>query len=286
MNSQNIPDTSDQSSEALENALGAGSKQVIADYSSSPTAIDAIVRSVSSGAEQISNVGKVDQEPVQEFSETDWSKLEESCKKAENCKKASGQWSVIQNALRENPIMMRNLKRLQDAGAELVVTEFNVEEKYIEFADAALNLDIKRQQTAFELLTQQERDDAIDNILQPLAENPEEKVKAKDWITSQLYRSGDGKGLNWAEALVFAVAHGGTLISIDAYNTMARRDPDAYENLTWTWYFEQLSVVMKNGGAPLGARRRGVALRGEGGAYGRVGGLGARVAGLRVQLSA
>jgi len=190
---------------------------------------------------------------------------------------------VVEAALMENPRMMFNLKRLQDAGAQLVVTDFQAGQ-YIEFADAALNLDIPKQGARLAGLTQQERNDAIETIVAPL-QNHSQKVMGRDWLLSQLSRSGDVGGLNFAEALVYAVAHGGTPISYELYDAMAQRDPSVFENKTWTWYFKKLSAVINSGDAPGGYRYKGKADRYGYDAVLRNGLQGARVAGLRVQIS-
>ena len=191
---------------------------------------------------------------------------------------------VVEAALMENPRMMFNLKRLQDAGAQLVVTDFQAGQ-YIEFADAALNLDIPKQGARLAGLTQQERNDAIETIVAPL-QNHSQETMGRDWLLSQLSRSGDVRGLNFAEALVYAVAHGGTPISYELYDAMAQRgDPSVFENKTWTWYFKKLSAVINSGDAPSGYRYKGWADRNEFGADCRFDYQGGRVAGLRVQIS-
>lgn len=210
-----------------------------------------------------------------------FSGLRATLQRPENCEGAGARWSVIEQALLQNPRMMRKMKSLQDMGAELVVTEFR-EGQYVEFADAAVNLDIRRQEETLACLAAKERDDAIEQILQPLS--VDQKEPARTWILSQLSRSKNAKGLNWVEALVLAVAHGGTLISYVAYDAMAPKDTSIVENATWTWYLKSLSDVMKSGDAPYGNRRGGKARRGVNVADYRGGGRGGRVAGLRVPL--
>jgi|GEM_PF-6906223 hypothetical protein len=200
----------------------------------------------------------------------------------ENCEGAPDM-SVIKAALMKNPSMMFNLKRLQDGGAKLVVTGFQADQ-YVEFADAAQNLDIRKQEAGLAGLTEQERNDAIETIVDPIVSDAQ-KASAKDWLSSQLRRSGDARGLNFAEALVHAVAHGGTLISHGVYAAMAKRDPSVSENNTWTWYLKSLSDVMASGIAPFGIRFGGGALRNVGVAGDRVEFQGGRVAGLRIQFA-
>ena len=201
----------------------------------------------------------------------------------ENCKDAPDM-SVIEAALMKNPAMMFNLRRLQNAGARLVVTDFK-EDRYIDFADAAQNLDIRKQGSVLVGLTKQEINDAIETIVATIADDAQ-KAPARDWLLSQLRRSDDAKGLNFAEALVYAAAHGGTLISHAAYDALARKDCSVYEGKTLTWYFESLSEVMASRFAPYGRRGRGVARRYRTDADYRGGGRGGRVAGLRVQIAA
>ncbi|MBI3619413.1 hypothetical protein HY213_05270 [Candidatus Peregrinibacteria bacterium] len=112
-----------------------------------------------------------------------------------------------------------------------------------------------------------------------------QKEDAKNWIDSQLKRSKDQKGLNHVDALLYAVAHGGTLISHAAYDAWAKKDPSVYEDKTWTWYFHDLLEAMSSGFAPYGDRRRGRANRCERDADRRGAYRGGRVAGLRVQIS-
>lgn len=210
--------------------------------------------------------------------------LQATLQRPETCEGARALWGAIEQALLRNPRIIRNLKKLQDMGAELVVMEFQ-EGQYVEFADAAQNLDIRKQEAGLAELTDQERNDAIETIVAPLGDDTQ-KALARAWLFSQLRRSDNVmRGLNFAEALVFAVAHGGTLISHAVYDAMAQRDTSAYENNTWTWYITSLSDVISNGDAPLGNRYRGKANRREGVAVYRRGGRGVRVAGLRVEIA-
>ncbi|MBI3619411.1 hypothetical protein HY213_05260 [Candidatus Peregrinibacteria bacterium] len=70
--------------------------------------------------------------------------LQESLQKPEN-REGAPDISVIKAALEKNPTMMVNLRRLQKNRAELVVREFQGDEqkgeRYVEFADAAMDLD-------------------------------------------------------------------------------------------------------------------------------------------------
>ena len=200
----------------------------------------------------------------------------------ENCEGAPDM-SVIETALMKNPKMMFNLKRLQDGGAKLVVTGFQ-EGHYVEFADAAQNLDVRKQEAGLAGLTEQERNDAIETIVTPIADDTQ-NGSARAWLLSRLRRSDGVRGLNFAEALVYAVAHGGTLISHEAYDVLAKKDPSVYEDTTWTWYVKSLSDVMRSGIAPRGFRYGGRAYRDEYDADGRSAYQGGRVAGLRVQIA-
>lgn len=208
--------------------------------------------------------------------------LQATLQRPENCDGVP-QWNVIERSLLANPRMMCNLKRIQDMGAELVVIEC-LEGRYVEFADAAVNLDVRKQEGALAGLTMKERDDAVEQILQPLPDK--QKKSAREWILSQFRRSENQSGLSYVDALVLAVAHGGTLISHEAYNVMARKDEYVVETVTWTWYFKKLSDVMQSDCAPSGTRYCGFARRHEELADGRGSLLGGRVAGLRVLLTA
>lgn len=198
--------------------------------------------------------------------------------------RATPDMAIIEAALIKDPIMMRNMWRLQKAGAQLVVTSIDPDDKSIEFADAAENLDIKKQEAVLAALTEQEKERAIEAILAPIIDGAK-KASAKAWLLTQLHRSGDAKGLNYVEALVYAVAHGGSLISYDAYDAIAKRDPNVYEGSSWTWYFQSLSDVMSSGDAPCGDRDRGRVNRDESGADYPNDRQGGRIAGLRVKFA-
>lgn len=190
--------------------------------------------------------------------------------------------------------MMRHLKRLQDNGAQLVVTEFQ-EGQYVEFADAAVNLVIQAQEDALANLTLAEKGDAIETILKPLPED--EKEPARNCILRQLHRSESARGLNHVEALLYSVAHSGRLITYEEYLAMAQADKHVVECLTNTWFFKNIADVIQSesihsfGGFGVGSRsggyvgndnRYGADYRGT---VGRDVPRGGRVAGLRVQIS-
>lgn len=211
-----------------------------------------------------------------------FSGLQTTLQRPENCEGVSDQWNAIERVLMTNPRMMRKLWRLQQCGAELVVTDFQ-EGEYVDFADAARNLNIQKQENALTTLSPREINDAITQILQPLP--ADQREEARSWILSRLRRSGGQRGLNYVDALVFAVAHGGTLISYEAYDAMARKDASVVENVTWTWYIRNLLKVIESGYAPCGFRYGGHAFQYEADAGYRYDDRGARVSGLRVQIS-
>ncbi len=211
--------------------------------------------------------------------------LETSLKKPESLTEAEGapSFESIQAALIKNSTMMCNLYNLQQHGAELVITHVNKDGSIL-LADAARDLDIEKQEAALQALTAEQRNTAIDTILSPIAD--EESEEARTWFLAQLEQHNDARGLNFAEALLYAVAHGGTLISYELYDdAIAKRDASVYEPQTWTWYFKQLSTVISSGYAPFGFRNRGEADRRERLAGVRCVVRGGRVAGLRVQIS-
>ncbi len=207
--------------------------------------------------------------------------LKTTLERTENCDEARGKWDVIEAALMRNPGMTRNLLRLQNMGAELVVTD--IDDQNVEFADAAINHNIPKQENALARLAEVERDNAIEQILQPL--EPDQRASPMQWILSRLLRPDNTEGLNWVEAMVFAVAHGGTLISYDAYDAMAKKNPSIFENLTWNWYLANLSGVMASGTATGGSRYVDGVSVGEVSAGYRSGDQGARVV-VRVPLAA
>ncbi len=166
----------------------------------------------------------------------------------------SGKWDGIRQALLRNPIMMRNLRRLQLMGAELVVTDFE-EGRFVKFADAADSLDILKQEDALAALTQAEREDAIERILTSVKR--EQHGEVSRWILGQLNRPADAEGLIWTEALVLAVAHGGTLISTELYLRMAKADPGVSEDDSWTWTLKSLGDVIQSKHAPSATRSNG-----------------------------
>ncbi|MDD5751200.1 MAG: hypothetical protein PHS73_01625 [Candidatus Peribacteraceae bacterium] len=207
--------------------------------------------------------------------------LQTTLRKPENCEGVRDKWDVIEAALKKNPRMMLNLKRLQDMGAELVVSD-SQEGQYVEFADAAAKLDIRKQEKALQDLTEAERNAVIEQILQTLDQGQRET--ARQWITAQSQRSSESKGLNWVEALVLSVAHGGTPISYETYEAMTRK-ASVLELTTWTWCLQKLSDVMTSGFAPYCSRDFGsVRLTGDS-ADRRRGDRGGRVAGLRVPIA-
>jgi hypothetical protein len=187
----------------------------------------------------------------------------------------------IQAALMENPAMMRNLYNLQNNGAELVITYVNKDGSIL-LADAALDMNIKKQEAALKALTEGQKNSAIETILAPIPDD--EREEARTWFLAQLKRPENATGFNLAEAFLYAVAHGGTLISHKLYDAIAKRDASVYESQTWTWYFEQLSTVISSGLAPYGDRYWGEAARDEDVAGDRDDLQGGRVAGLRVQI--
>ncbi len=189
--------------------------------------------------------------------------------------------SRIFDAIKNNPVMKINLRTLQKCGAQIVIT--HIDETGFTLADVSPNLNVKAQQEVLKNLREEEIDTAIGKILFPLV--AEKREQAGQWFRNLLAREQDIKGLNWAEALLFAVANGGTLISQEMLNLFAETDDNVPENeKCTTWYFEKLlTVIGERGYAPCGARLKGAAYCIRCAAKLRTDNLGARVAGLRVQ---
>ncbi len=126
----------------------------------------------------------------------------------------------IEVAIMRDPRMMCNLWKLQQAGAKLIVTGYQ-EGNYIEFADAASDLDVPGQERGLAELQPSEIDAALDTILIPI-KDAEKKTTAKVCLLGLLKRPPNARGLNYFEAAVFAAAHGGSLISYEAYGEMVK----------------------------------------------------------------
>lgn len=209
--------------------------------------------------------------------------LERTMKKSENIDGVTARWGAIEAALRSNPLIMRNLRRLQQAGAELVVTDFR-DGILVEFADAALNLNITRQEQVLQRLIEDtaQRDAVIGRIVQSLPE--ERRGKVTRYILDMLQRSPHHGGFNEIEAVVYAAVHGGNLITPDVLRSFAKRTPNDYE-VTDTWFSNVF--CLNGGGGPYGYRCGGKILNSwKVNSSCRERSTGARVAGLRVPLSA
>lgn len=199
----------------------------------------------------------------------------------ESLKKGVPDFAQIQKAIEKNPTMMVNLRKLQNMGAQLVIT--HADQTGVEFADVVRIPDVVAQQEALAGLSAEEKKSVIDQILGPI--DPPARLAAGAWFEEMLKRYENAQGLNWPEAMVFAVAHGGTLISCRLHDAMINRNCTVFTGQKYTWYIGNVSIVMECGVAPLGERGKFGVVQKEDVASVRNPSLAVRVAGLRVEIA-
>jgi len=219
-----------------------------------------------------------------------FSGLQTTLWKRENCDGVSGKWDVIEAALKKNPRMMLNLKRLQDMGAELVVSDFQ-DGQYVEFADVRNYSDTIYQERALAALTTEEIEAAIECKLQSYTS--EEQAALRPWIHKQLERQKFSHGLNFVEATIHAMARGGRLFTYEEEKTMAQKNRMLLDTIfNWQEDRDLLDIMKgclfapKEGGVTCyGRRGRGGTFRSGSSVYYRFNDRGGRVAGLRVPIT-
>src|SRR3989344_8448970 len=194
-------------------------------------------------------------------------------------------WDAIQAALLENPPFMRHLKAHQDMGAQLTVTRIhgNIGEQncFAEFENVADELDIKKEKRALHLLSKGQIADAVEAIVMdaPAEKSDEYRTSIQKGLASS------GAGFNYYQALVLMAAHGGKLISLDSFNSMAEKRETHMER-TSTWNDPGIAV-MQNDIIVFSSRFSGKykVLIGQNYAINNQQRTGGRVSGLKIQIS-